>query len=334
MNDPLDLLAGDLESAARFVYGKAPTQGIVHQFPRAYPLKAARIKDVRVFDARFSRIPASIGPAVAHIIDHTAFNDVPGPRIISTGTADCAIEVFSLFCVEAAEVYCWLHIDHHWRAPLIDAMRPASAPKLEYDYNAMLRQFPEDRFIENLGELPGWSTTHQNVVALALYEEFHGIRGLIDIRRLLDAVDSMGWQPLLRSLGDRLQVWHGVRELDRLQMPGAWERPRELVAHLQLALRGDHPEMPRPDVWIHDSGHTPVPAEDLAEGIRLCTPDCRYIGIIRGTEHVDALKSACKAAKTPVFVLQEPLRQRPNPVSDLFLASNLRFARPNRRKSS
>ena len=88
----------------------------------------------------------------------------------------------------------------------------------------------------------------------------------------------------------------------------------QLLEGIKAALRGAHPEVPRPDLLFHDTATTPIPPPVMAEVIHACGRGTRFLGIVHGIEALGALKEACEAARVPLHVLQEAEAYRPRSV--------------------
>ena len=335
--EQLDILPENLWAAARYIYSKNPPTDTASQFSIVYPLKATMVSNIRVGAARTSRIPLRIGPALVWLIDRTTVSPKRCLQVLTTCGPGAGLEVYALlFAERAVEVTSWFPKVHAWRKDLAYGLRPAAASKLEADLATFLDRYPDCPSPLELSGLKTWALESGNLLGRYFLDKFtFGVNlldGKVNISFLDYIVETIGWSELLQAIGRRVFNWHSRPELDRLQiLDKPWESYNQLLEGIKAALRGTHPEVPRPDLLFHDTATTPIPPPVMAEVIRACGRDTRFLGIVHGIEALGALKEACEAARVPLHVLQEAEAYRPRSVGFMFLVGNWPFAQKRRR---
>ena len=322
---------------ARYIYSSNPPTDTASQFSVVYPLKAGMVRNIRTGAARTSRVPLRIGPALVWMIDNTYIPSKHCLHVLGTGGPGAGLELYALMFAERdVEVTYWFPEDHAWRKDLVDGLRPEAASKLEADHASFLDRYPDCPSPIKLPGLKTWALESGNLLGRYFLDRF--LRGVnlqgdeINIGYLDYVVEELGWSELLQKLCERVVVWHSRPELDRLRvLAEPWKSPDELLEGIKAALRGTHPKVPRPDLVVHDTTSSPIPAPVIAEIVRACGRNTRFLGIVTDTSALDALKEACKAARVPLHVLQEAEAYRPQSFFVLFLVGNWPFARKNRR---
>ena len=331
--EQLDILPENPWAAARYIYSKNPPTDTARQFSIVYPIKATMVSNIRVGAARTSRIPLRIGPALVWLIDRTAVSPMRCLQVLTTGGPGAGLEVYALlFAERAVEVTSWFPKVHAWRKDLAYGLRPAAASKLEADLATFLERYPDYPSPLELSRLKAWALESGNLLGRYFLDKFtvgvNLLDGKTNISYLDYIVETHGWSKLLQAISRRVFNWHSRPELDRLQiLDKPWKSPDQVLAGIKAALRGTHPEVPRPDLLFHDAATTPIPPPVMAEVIRACGRGTRFMGIVHGIEPLGALKEACKAARVPLHVLQESEAYRPRSVGFMFLVGNWPFAR-------
>ena len=257
--------------------------------------------------------------------------------MLTTGGPGAGLEVYALmFAERAVEATTWLPRVHAWRKNLVDGLRPHAASRLEADRATFLDRYPDYPSPLEMSGLKAWALESGNLIGRYLLDRFHtGVNlqdGKFSLRFLESLVEAEGWSELAEALSNSVVNWHSRPELDRLQiLDEPWKSYHQLLEGIKAALGGTHPEVPRPDLVFHDNAATPIPQPVMAEVIRACGRDTRFLAIVYSVKTLGALKEACKAVGVPLYVLQEAEAYRPRSIGFLFLVGNWPFARKYRR---